>query len=78
MKRLWIVFVLLCASPAVAQQQADPVFLQRAVTALQTQRNQALDNAASIAARAEGLAEELARANVRIKELEQSAEPKKN
>lgn len=54
---------LLLASAAAAQQQpADPAFLQRALVALQAQRNQAMDSSAAQQARADGLAEELAKA----------------
>jgi hypothetical protein len=57
------------SAPAAAQQ-ADPAFLQRAVTALRTQRNLAMDAQVVAEARAAGLAEDLAKAQVRIKELE--------
>jgi hypothetical protein len=73
MKRLAIL-LLLAASPAFAQQQPDAQFLQRAIVALQTQRNQALDAAAGAEARAAGLADDLAKAQARIKELEQKQE----
>lgn len=69
--RALILVLLLGMSSAAAQQQpADPAFLQRAVTALQAQRNQALDAAAAHEARAAGLADDLAKAQARIKELE--------
>jgi len=42
---------------------------------LQAQRNQALDAAAAQQARADGLADDLAKAQARIKELEQKQEP---
>jgi hypothetical protein len=74
MKRFAILLLLLAASPASAQQQPDPQFMQRAIAALQTQRNQALDTAAGAEARAAGLADDLARAQARIKELEQKQE----
>lgn len=69
MKKIMIAAVLL-ASPAFAQQQPDPRFMQRAIAALQSQRNQALDAAAGAEARAAELADDLARAQARIKELE--------
>jgi hypothetical protein len=63
--------ILLLASPAFAQQQPnDTAFQQRAIAALQAQRNQAMDNAAAQQARADGLAADLATAQARIKELE--------
>jgi hypothetical protein len=70
MKRLLVAAALLAASPALAQQQADPAFLNRALTALQAQRNAAMDQAAGEKARADGLADDLAKAQARIKELE--------
>lgn len=79
MRALFTLF-LLCISPAAAQQpqpkQDDPAFMQRALTALQAQRNQALDYAAVEAARVAALTEELGKAQTRIKELEKST-PKK-
>lgn len=77
MKRTTIALGLsLLATPAFAQQQADPAMLQRALSAIQIQRNQAFDLAASWEARANGLAEELAKAQARIKELESKPETK--
>ncbi len=78
MRRIVIAALLLIVVPAHAQQAdpgagkvaVDPAFLQRAVTALQTQRNLALDAQVVSDARAAGLADELAKAQARIKELE--------
>lgn len=70
MKKIIAVAIFLAASPAFAEQQPDPAFLQRAITALQAQRNAALDQAAAHQARADGLADELAKAQAKIKELE--------
>jgi hypothetical protein len=67
MKKIALLFML-AASPAFGQQQPDAQFLQRAIAALQAQRNQALDAAASAEARAAGLADDLAKAQTRIKE----------
>jgi hypothetical protein len=71
------IFALLAASAAafpiaaLAQQQlTDPAFLQRALTAMQVQRNQAMDAAAGQQARADGLQEDLNKARAKIKELE--------
>lgn len=69
MKRLLILACLL-ATPAFAQQAPDPAMLQRAIVALQGQRNQAADNAAALEVRAAALADDLAKAQARIKELE--------
>lgn len=76
MKRLLILACLL-ATPAIAQQQPDPAMLQRAIGAVQAQRNQALDQAASCSASAGSLADELTKAQARIKTLEQPPEPPK-
>ena len=75
MKYLITLFLLL-TTPVFAQQ-ADPAFLQKAITAVQTQRNLAMDQAAVAQAKAAGLAEELAKAQARIKELEPKPEPDK-
>lgn len=63
---------LLAATPAIAQQQQQPdlAFLQRAIAALQVQRNQALDNEVAWRAQHDGVAEQLAKAQARIRELE--------
>lgn len=77
MKRTTIALGLsLLAAPAFAQQQVDPAMLQRALSAIQIQRNQAFDLAASWEARANGLAEELAKAQARIKDLDPKPETK--
>jgi septal ring factor EnvC (AmiA/AmiB activator) len=60
---------LLLATPALAQQP-DPAFMQRAINALQTQRNNALDGQAAMEARLAGLTEDLSKTNAKIKELE--------
>lgn len=67
---------VLVSSSAMAQQP-DPAFLQRAVQALQSQRNAALDAQAVAEAKVAGLTEDLARANLRIKGFEDK-EPKKD
>lgn len=69
MKRLAIVLALI-STPAFAQQQPDPAFMQRALAALQNQRNTAMDSAAAAEAKAAGLADDLAKANARITDLE--------
>lgn len=65
-------------SCAHAQQAPDPAFLQRALSALQAQRNAAMDSQVVAEARAAGLTEDLAKANARIKELETKPEKKDN
>ena len=73
MKKLLIVSTLLIPATAYAQQpftqQPDPTFLQHAVTALQSQRNAALDAQAVAEAKVAGLMDELAKANKQVKEL---------
>lgn len=69
-------FLLLTIAPAFGQQ-ADPAFMLKAITALQAQRNEALDSAATAQARAAVLSDELAKAQARIKELEPKPEEKK-
>lgn len=64
--------ILLTTGPALAQQ-ADPAFLQRAITAIQAQRNLALDAQAVAEARVAMQTEELTKAQARIKELEDKA-----
>lgn len=73
----WIIVTLsvIASSAAFAQQQPDTALLQRAANAIQAQRNQAMDAAAVAEARAAGLAEDLAKSNARIKELEGRATP---
>ncbi len=73
-KILFLILALAISTSARAQQQPDPVVLQRAVAALQAQRNQALDSAAAAEVRAAGLADDLAKAQARIKELEPKPE----
>lgn len=78
MRLILIVAALALASPAFSQQAPlDSAFLQRAIAAVQTQRNVALDSAAVAEAKVSGLTEELAKANARIKELEAKPEEKK-
>lgn len=68
--RLILIVALFFATPVFAQQAPDPAFLQRALSALQAQRNAALDAQAVVEARAAGLTDDLARAQARIKEIE--------
>lgn len=69
-------FVLMTSS-AFAQQppQADTAFMQRAISALQAQRNAALDTQAASEAKLAGLTEDLAKANLKIKGLEDKLNP---
>lgn len=65
-----VVIVLLAAGAAHAQQQPDAATLQRLLAAIEAQRNQALTQHAYAEAARAGLAEDLAKAQARIKELE--------
>lgn len=73
MKKL-AVFFLLVASPALAQQLPDVALLQRALAAMQSQRNQAMDIAAEREAQ---LMVELAKAQAKLKEIESKPAPEK-
>jgi TolA-binding protein len=77
-KLIWLLlFLTWTASVFAQQQQSDTVAVQRMLAILQNQRNQVMDVAASHEARATALADELAKAQARIKELEaRPAEPK--
>lgn len=70
------VFLILFTSPVWAQQP-DPAFLQRAIAALQTQRNAAMDAAAVAEAKVAAVTEERDKAQARVKELEAKSEEKK-
>jgi hypothetical protein len=71
------VTAVLVSFPALAQQP-DPAFLQRAVQALQAQRNAALDAEAISEAKALGLTEDLNKANLRIKGFEDKEKDSKS
>ena len=77
MVRTVLVLLFLSTSFALAQQ-ADPIFMQRAITALQTQRNSALDAQVVAEAKVTGLTEDLNKANAKIKELEEQLKPKED
>jgi hypothetical protein len=76
-KLMRYIFILLLITAPALGQQLDPAFMQKAINALQTQRNEALDSAATAQARAAILADELTKAQDRIKELEPRPEEKK-
>lgn len=81
MKRAFAICIILAlaATPALAQQQPapDPAFLQKAIMALQAQRNTALDGQAAAEARANMLAEEAATLRKQLEEAKKPAEPAK-
>lgn len=74
MKRLAILLAL-AATPALAQQQPDPAFLQKALAVLQAQRNAALDGQAAAEARAAMLADENAALKKQVEDSKKPAEP---
>lgn len=61
--------LLLMTVNALAEQP-DAAFLQKAIGAVQTQRNLALDAAAAAEAKVSIISDDLAKAQARIKELE--------
>jgi hypothetical protein len=71
-KYLVLPFVLI-ATPVVAQQVSDQAFLQQAIAAVQSQRNQALDAMAACQAQSSIAAAEVDRLKQRIAELEKAA-----
>jgi len=76
MRLLAVAAALSLVSPAFAQQQPDPAFLQRALASMQSQRNQAMDALAVSEAKSAGLADDLAKAQIRIKELDDKTKKK--
>lgn len=72
MRIVWVAIFLTLVASAGTAQQADPAFLQRAITAVQAQRNLAMDAQAVAEARAASLTDDLAKAQARIKELEKT------
>lgn len=65
-----LLFLVLLTSPALAQQNTDTAFLQKAIVSLQNQRNNALDALTVAEARVANTADDLNKANTKIKELE--------
>ena len=71
MKRVILILTLICTSTAFAQQgPPDPAFLQKAITALQQQRNSVMDQLAATQAQFEMTKDELAKVQAHVKELE--------
>jgi len=72
MTRVAAVLIALVAMPAHAQQQPpiDPATLQRAITVLQQQRNQAMDSQVNSEVQRAALAEEVERLKAKIAEIE--------
>lgn len=69
MIRAATIILALLITPVLAQQP-DPATLQKAVTVIQAQRNQALDAQASAEIRAALLNEEVTKLKARVQELE--------
>lgn len=75
--RAFIFAIVIAASAAPAfAQQPDVAMLQKAIVAIQNQRNQALDAQASSDVRAAMLVEESVKLKARIQQLEDKYEPK--
>ena len=75
MRCLVLALCVVCIATGASAQQAvpDPAFMQKAIAAVQAQRNNALDVAAAAEARATQLAEE----NTKLKaQIEQLTKPK--
>jgi hypothetical protein len=72
MTRIALLALLLAASPALAQQQSQPM----STTALQQQRNLAFDLQAQAVAQIELLAQENAKLRARVQELEKLSSKK--
>lgn len=65
-----VLLILVLSTSSAFAQQPDPAFMQRAIAALQAQRNAALDAQAVSEAKVAGLTEDLNKANLRIKGFE--------
>jgi cell division protein FtsB len=68
-----LALALLTASAHAQQQPPDPAFMQRALSAMQTQRNQAMDQAAIAQAQAAQAQEEVAKLRAEIEQLKKPA-----
>jgi len=74
----WLAVLALLATPALAQTgQTDAAFLQRAIVALQQQRNAALDLQAQFQALLATRDDEIEKLKARIAELEKPPAPAK-
>lgn len=77
MKRIAVIAILFAAVPAIAQQAApDPAFLQKALSAVADQRNQALNNLAVVQAQLDQMREESAALKKQIEDLKPKDAPK--
>jgi hypothetical protein len=68
-----IFLILLAISSSALAQQPDPVFLQKAIAAVQAQRDAANNNAAIETARAAMLADEVAKLKAEIEEMKKAS-----
>jgi hypothetical protein len=69
---LFVILILLAAAGSARAQQPDPVYLQRLLAAVEVQRNNAWNSQAMAEAKVSELTEALAKANARIKEIEEA------
>lgn len=82
MKRIALAFSLFGLIGAAHAQQPpspppDPAFMQKAMAALQQQRNEAMDRVAGAEARLAVTAEELQKAQIELRQLKMKYEPSK-
>ncbi len=75
MKMTILLILTLLAAPALAQQQPDPATLQRAIAAIQAQRNAALDQSASMQIEVQRLADENAKLKAELDALKKPQPP---
>lgn len=75
MNRIIIAVTAALISSSALAEQPDPAFLQRAVQALQAQRNAALDAQAVAEAKVAGLTEDLNQVKLRLKGFEDKEKP---
>jgi hypothetical protein len=67
--KLLVVALLLMISTSAFAQQPDPAFLQRVLTSLQSQRNQAMDNLAASEAKSAMATEQIGAARGQVSKL---------
>lgn len=77
MKKLALIFALSVPTAALAQQQPDLALLQQNLTMTRNDRNQVLDALTDALARNQIMVGDLAKAQARIRELEEKYEPAK-
>lgn len=74
--RVLLTIALFCSTTLAQQPPPDPATLQRAIAVIQQQRNQALDQAASMQIEAQRLADENTKLKAEIEKLKQPPDAK--